>query len=229
MDQSTAALLRNVPLFSGLNDASIQALSLHCRRRKFSGSAALFHEGDSGHTLYIIASGRINIQTSSTTGEIVHLAQRGPGETVGEMALIDGKPRMADAVTAEPSEILMLDREEFIRCVAESPEIAMGVMACLADRLREAANQFESQQALDVLGRVAELILGLADQRGVAQPDGAIRVSGKVTQQDMADRLGTTRESVNRALSNLRRVRAIRMDGRQIVVLNASKLRQFFT
>src|SRR5690242_19587549 len=121
MDGSVAALLKSVPLFSALSDASRQALALRCRKRRFSSNASLFHEGDSGHSLYLILSGSVNIQTTSPTGETVYLAQRGPGEPVGEMALIDGKPRMADAVTTAPTEMLMLDREDFIQCITESP------------------------------------------------------------------------------------------------------------
>ena len=229
MEGSTATLLKHVPLFSALDDASLQTLAQRCRKRRFAAHASLFHEGDAGHTLYLIISGRVDIQTTTASGETVHLAERGPGEPVGEMALIDGKPRMADAVTGTITDLLMLDRDDFIKCIEISPRIALGVMSCLADRIRQAANLLESQQALDVLGRVAELILGLASVHGVTAQDGTIKILTRVTQQHMADRLGTTRESVNRALSSLKRVRAIRMDGRQIIVTAPTKLRQYCT
>ena len=143
------------------------------------------------------------------------------------MALIDGHPRMADAVTVEPCDLLMLDREEFIRCVEENPRIALGVMASLAERLREAAVQQESQQRLDVLGRVSELLLELARTYGADDPAGGTRIGTRITQQEIAEQIGATRESVNRALSNLKKVGALRSQGRQWIVLSAKKLRAY--
>src|SRR5436309_2273573 len=113
MDASSINALRQVPIFSGLDDDSLKSLARRSRRRTFRASEALFHEGDPGHTLYVIVSGRVKIQTNTAAGEIVHLANRGAGEQFGELSLIDGKPRMADAVTSEKSDLLMLDRTEF--------------------------------------------------------------------------------------------------------------------
>src|SRR5262245_42248277 len=101
MDVSNVKLLQQVPLFGGLDSESLEKLAQRSRRRRFQAHQTLFHEGDPGYTLYVIISGRVNIQTLTSSGETVYLAQRGPGESVGEMAVIDGQPRMADAVTAE--------------------------------------------------------------------------------------------------------------------------------
>lgn len=227
MDASYVALLQKIPLFAGLDAPSLQALAAQCRRRRFRAGEALFHEGDAGHTLYLIVSGRINIQTVLPSGEIVHLAQRGPGEHFGELSLIDGKPRMADAMTAEASDLLMLDRSAFIRCVEQSPQIALSIMAELADRLRQAGDQLESHKGLDVLGRLSEAILELAKSHGTAAPSGGTRIGVRVTQQEIADQIGATRESVNRALTSLKRVGAIRFEGRTMIVTSLNKLRQY--
>lgn len=227
MDTSTITLLKNLPLFASLDNAALSTLALRCRRRAFPANEALFHEGDPGYTLYVIVTGCLNIQRNTATGTTVHLAQRGPGEPFGEMALIDGKPRMADAVTAAPTELLILDREAFVQCVEQSPQIAFGVMSCLAERLREAGTHLESQQSLDVCGRLAKKLLELAELHGIEEEDGSLRLPSRITQQSLAEQVGTTRESVNRELSRLRGVNAIRMDGRTIVVLNWKKLRKY--
>jgi len=227
MDAPNVVLLRKIPLFAGLDAESLQALAGRCRRRHFRDNEALFHEGDAGHTLYLIIAGRVNIQTVLPSGEVVHLAQRGPGEHFGELSLIDGKPRMADAVTAEPSDLLMLDRESFIRCVEESPKIALCVMAALAERLRQAGDLLESQKGLDVLGRLSEVLLELARAHGTADPSGGTRIATRITQQEIAERIGTTRESVNRALTGLKNVGALRFEGRTMIVTSLSKLRQY--
>ena len=226
MDLSSVALLQRVPIFAGLDADALQVLAGRSRRRRFGANEALFHKGDPGQTLYIVVSGRVNIQNVTISGEVVHVAQRGPGEVFGELALFDSKPRMADSVTGEPCELLMLDRTEFIRCVEESPRIAINVMACLGDRLREAAEQHESRQELDVTGRVAERILELAEAHGVAEGSGEIRLVVKVTQQAIAEHVGTTRESVNRALAALKEVQAIRFEGRQLIIRNMEKLQR---
>lgn len=227
MNPSTATLLKNLNIFSSLDDAAISQLSAHCRRRKFRAGEALFHEGDPGLTLYVIISGSVNIQRDTAAGTTVHLARRGPGDPFGEMALIDGKPRMADAVTATPTEFLILDREAFIQCVQQSPRIAFGVMGYLADRLREAGSQLESHHSLDVRGRLAEKLLHLVAAHGKEEADGGIRIDTRVTQQGLAEQVGATRETVNRELARMRDVRAIQMDGRTIVITNQKKLEQY--
>lgn len=227
MEPSTIALLKKLPLFAALDDAAIAELAVHCRRRAFRAHEALFHEGDPGYTLYIIITGSVHIQRDTASGSTVHIAQRGPGEPFGEMALINEKPRMADAVTAAPTELLMLDREAFLRCVERSPRIAFGVMSYLADRLREAGAHLESRQSLDVRGRLAEKLLELGDLHGIAQEDGAVRIEAKITQQSLAEQIGTTRESINRELARLRGVRALRTEGRTLVITDRKKLQRY--
>jgi CRP/FNR family cyclic AMP-dependent transcriptional regulator len=225
-DTAAIALLRQVPLFAGLDDALLKTLLQHSRRRKFNSNETLFHEGDPGYTLYLIVSGRVNIQRWNSSGEVVHIAQRGAGEHFGELSLIDGKPRMADVVTAEPCDLLMLDHADFVRCVEQSAPFAVGIMANLADRLRQAASHLE-KRGLDVSGRVAEALLNLVADHGVDDPAGGKRINLRITQQTLAEQVGTTRESVSRALSGMRDSRAVRLDGRAIVVLNEQKLRRY--
>jgi len=226
VEASDLELLRQTPLFAGLDEETLRAVAGRCRRRRFRADVSLFHEGDPGQSLYVVGSGCLRIETSGSGDQTIHLARRGPGEVVGELSLIDGKPRMADVVTDEPSELLMLDRADFLRLIEESPPMALSIMACLADRLRQAADQLESQQSQDVLGRVSGAILAMVEARGNQEADGW-RIATPTSQRQLAEELGTTRESVNRAFSRLKQVQAIRSDGRDLIVLNARKLRQY--
>jgi CRP/FNR family cyclic AMP-dependent transcriptional regulator len=220
MDAATLSLLRRVPVFESLDERSLEMLAGRSRRRRFPSGDTLFHEGEPGHTLYVVVSGRVRIQTLTAAGEIVHIATRGPGETVGEMSLIDGKDRMADAVIAESADLLMLHRSDFERCLEVSPRMALAIMGCLADRLREAADQLERLQSQDVLGRVAGALLELAR-------DGEGYRPVRVVQQELADEIGAARESVNRALSRLRGSGAIDSKGRTVTITDPDRLRRF--
>lgn len=226
-DSASIRALRRVPLFASLDEESLEALAKHSRRRVFRSNEAIFHEGDSGHSLFVIVSGQVNIQTATTSGETVHIAIRGPGEHFGELSLIDQKPRMADAITIERSDLLILEREAFIRCIKRAPQVAIGVMASLADRLREAAEQRESQQNLTVSGRLAEALLSIAKEHGVPAGDGSILINTRVTQDSLAERIGCKRETVNRAFSGLRATGAITTEGRLIFINDAQKLGQY--
>lgn len=219
-------LLRQVFLFQRLDDALLALLAQQVRRRRFGPGEALFHQGDPGHTLYLVLDGRVRIQKITASGDVVHLAHRGPGAHFGELALLDDKPRMADAVTATSCDLLMLGRDEFVRCVHTSPPIGLAVMAALAERLREAASDLETRHELDVMGRLAAALLDLADAHGAADPSGGVRLDVRVTHQDLADQIGATRESVSRAMAGLRQVRALRTEGRTLILLNLPKLRR---
>ena len=224
MDTTLTSVLRKVPLFSGLDEASLLALAQ--RSRRFPVGETLFHEGDPGYTLYIIISGRVKVQTIGGAGEIVQIAQCGVGEHFGELSLFDGKSRMADVVTTEPCDLLMLDHADFVRCVEQSSKFAIAIMANLADRIRQAADSLESHRELDVTGRIAEALLDLLAVYGEDDPAGGRRITHKITQQQLAEQIGATRESVSRALTGLRDVQALRIDGRTLVVLSEKRLRR---
>ena len=224
---STLDLLRRVPLFASLPDEQLQSLNRHVVVQTCGKGETLFQENQPGRTLYAVLSGAVNIERLTPDGGLVHIAKRGEGEVFGEMALIDGRPRMADAVTAERSVLLVLERDALMRCIRESPEVALGIMAYLADRLRQAGDRLENTQTLNVIGRLCARLLELSQAHGVTDPNGGLRLSTKVSQQNLAEQIGTTRESVNRALSELAKMRAIRKDGRTIVIADEAKLRRY--
>ena len=220
----TLELLRRVPLFADLDETVLRALSARTRRRRYNAGEALFHEDDPGETLYVIASGTVSIQRTGEDGMVRRIARRGAGDPFGEMSLIDGKPRMADAVTAEPSDVLSLHREDFLWCVHHYPQVSLRIMAYLAERLREAADHLETAQSQDVLGRVAAAVIELMRAYGEPRSTGEVRIRVRVTQQALAEQVGASRESVNRCLRRLRREKVLRLESRHIVVLRPAAL-----
>jgi len=214
--------LKAVPLFRGLDDESIQAVALHCRRRKYPKGQALFFEGDSGQSLFVILSGKVSIERVNTEGRTSHVADRIVGDHIGELALIDGSLRSADAVCVQEAELLVLDREGFSQCL-ENKSIVANIMGSLAARLREVTRKLQDLQALDVTGRVAALILSEATSEKTSKLD---NLTFSMTQQQIAERVNATRESVNRALSKLKDIDSITSEGKEIRIKNAALLRK---
>lgn len=222
---SLSSWLRKVPLFAQVEETVLQELATHCRLRDYPAHHPLFFQGDPGYTLFLIVSGSVNIQSGTASGRTLHLARRGPGESIGEMALLTGHPRSADAVTAEPSRLLALERQDFLDCLQRSPGLALNIITCLANRLSEAGQRLESRQELDVLGRLAQLILEMAALHGTEEtPEGGERLPIRLTDQQIAERIGSTRATVNRKLSELEAVGAIRKENRQILILDRKRL-----
>ncbi len=224
--------LHGVFLFHELSEQQLFEIAGKVRRRTFDPNSTLFYQDDSGQTMYLILSGRVQIRSKNGTV----IAHRGPGDYFGELALLDGKPRMADAITTDTCDLLMLDRADFAACITASPQIGLAIMVTLADRLREAALLLESQLGRDVLGRLSETLLQLVEAHGelekrpnetgkATQP--TIRIAKRVTRQELATEISAAPETVSRAMSSLRDVRAIRMEGRTIIITDIKKLERF--
>ncbi len=212
-------LLKKVSLFEELPEKALVELATYCRYREFGTKETLFHEGDDGHMLYILISGQVSIQRVSERGEVVHIATRGEGEQFGELSLLDGKTRTADVVTEEVCRVLTLSREPFLEWLERSPEIARQLLASLASRLREATDRTFQYRSHSVMGRLCTEMLEWVIKHGVADPAGGVRIALKMTQQQMAERVGADRATVNRMLSTLKSMGAIdRRDGFWIVL-----------
>lgn len=178
---------------------SLDALAQHFRRRTFPARTTLFHQDDPGLTLYLIVSGRVRIErTEPVTGETVHLADRGPGEHIGEMALLEDAPRFADGVTLEPTDLLMLDRAEFLVCFQRHPTIPLAIIRSLSARLRASDAALLSHRTQDATRRLARFLLEQADAAGVTE------LPIRWTQKELAERIGASKESVQRALTRFR-------------------------
>lgn len=222
-DRSLLPRLRAVPLFEGLSAADLEALLARMRRRSYRPGVPLFTHGDEGDKFYVILAGTVQVQRETGAGHTVHLGLRRSGDHFGEMALLDNTERMADAVTASECDLLTLDRMGFEECLRSSRGFGQTIIARLTQRLREAADQLESRRELDVTGRLAECLLQLRETEAETMQGGGVRLTKPRTHQQLAEMVGATRESVTRALDDLRSIRAIRTEGRPTVIVIADE------
>ncbi len=191
-------LLRNVPLFSALPEQQLVLLTSAVSRRSFTRGTTIISAGDVTESLYVVVSGRLKVMMSDDEGREVILAILGPNEFFGEMGLIDDHPRSASVVAIEACELLTLSKRDFKSCLAENFEMAMTVMRGLVKRLREADQKIGSLALMDVYGRVARLLLEMAET-----VNGQKVVTKKVAKQDIAKMIGASREMVSRVMKDL--------------------------
>lgn len=197
-------LLRNVPLFSALPENQLALLVKEVSRKSYPRGSAIIAAGDTTESLYVVISGRLKVMISDDEGREVILAILGPNEFFGEMGLIDDHPRSASVVAIEPCEVLALLKRDFKKCLEENFEMAMTVMRNLVKRLREADQKIGSLALMDVYGRVARLLLEVAETI-----DGQKVVTKKLAKQDIAKMIGASREMVSRVMKDLQAAGAI--------------------
>ena len=209
----STTVLRAVPLFSSVPDEQLRALATVVTRKSVARGATIMVAGDQTDSLYIVLSGRLKVMMSDAEGKEVILSILGPGEFFGEMGLIDDSPRSASVLAIEPCELLSIAKRDFNKCLADNFEMAMAVMRGLVRRLREADRKIGSLALLDVYGRVARLLLDMADT-----VDGQKMVTKRLPKQDIAKMIGASREMVSRVMKDLQLGGYIEMRGSTIVL-----------
>ena len=217
--------LGHLPLFAGLPPERISSLEAMAQRRSFKRGEVIFHKGDPGDTLFMIVQGQVKIVLPSDSGEEALLVVLDEGEFFGELSLIDERPRSATIMASEPTETLVLHRDDFLRSLAANPEIAVHLLKVLSRRLREADEFVEDAVFLDVPGRLAKKLLQLAETYGHSTPSGTA-IGLRITQQELATMVGATRESVNKHLRSYRARGIIDVDRQRIVIKRPDELRR---
>jgi CRP-like cAMP-binding protein len=210
-------LLRTVPIFSDLTDEDISSLGRLSIRKHYPKDTVIFFENEEGDFFFMILDGRIKVTILGDDGREVILSLLGPGDFFGEMALLDNEPRSATAIAVEDSELLSLHRTDFQSVLADKQSITVGLIRVLTSRLRKANHQISTLALLDVYGRVARVIVDMAREEGRRLKDGRIAFR-RATHQEIANRIGTTRETVTRMLKDLERQGLIHVEGKEMVV-----------
>jgi CRP/FNR family transcriptional regulator, cyclic AMP receptor protein len=191
-------VLRNIPLFSGLDESELERLSKVAVRRRAARGEQVVRAGEDAETLIVMLTGRAKVTNFDEEGREIILAWLSPGEFFGEMGLIDGSPRSANVVAVEPCELLILGKHEFQRCMQDNFQVVQKLMQILVRRLREADRNIESLALLDVYGRVARLLLDMSED-----DSGKRVVRQKISKQDMARMIGASREMVSKVMRDL--------------------------
>ncbi len=196
---SNLDLLRRVPLFSLLTVAQAEVISGAVIKRRFKRGEALVEQGQKSNALFILLTGRARVMTSDSRGREVILATLAQGDYLGEMSIIDNEPHSATVRAEVQTDVLMLGRAEFARCLTENASMSLVVMRGLVKRLRHADRKIESLALLDVYGRVAHALLDFA----VADAQGQLLIKEKISRQDLAKMVGASREMVSRVMKDL--------------------------
>ena len=196
---SNLDLLRRVPLFSLLTVEQAEVISGAVIKRRFKRGEALVEQGQKSNALFILLTGRARVMTSDSRGREVILATLAQGDYLGEMSIIDNEPHSATVRAEVQTDVLMLGRAEFARCLTENAFMSLVVMRGLVKRLRHADRKIESLALLDVYGRVAHALLDFA----VPDAQGQRVIKDKISRQDLAKMVGASREMVSRVMKDL--------------------------
>jgi CRP/FNR family cyclic AMP-dependent transcriptional regulator len=216
-------VLKRAPLFSRLDDEAATALSETMGTIKLAKGDVLFHEGDAEDRLYVVISGKIKLGRSGSAGRENLLAVLGPGQMFGELSLFDPGPRSSTATAVTACVIRTLEHDELMGWLKGRPEVSLGLLAQLAGRLRRANDVLADLVFSDVPGRVAKQLLELARRFGDTREDG-VHVHHDLTQEELAQLVGASRETVNKALADFAARGWIRLEPRSVTILDVERV-----
>jgi len=207
--------LKAVPFFTSLNDRELDVVRAVAAEKSYSKNAVVLTEGEMGDSLYMIQAGKVKVFIGDEDGREIILKILSSGDFFGEMSMIDKQPRSASVSTIESSTFLVLTHAAFEKCVEQAPRIGNMVMRMLAQRVREADRKIGTLALMDVYGRVASTLLELA-----VYQDGKLMVAERLSQQDLANMVGASREMVNRILKDLSDRGFISIESKAITIIN---------
>jgi CRP/FNR family cyclic AMP-dependent transcriptional regulator len=212
------------PFFSHLRAEELDELIAHSAERRALRGTLIFSKGDPGHFMLAVLSGLVRVGVTSADGREITLNVIGPGEIVGEVALLDGRPRSADAVAAEETTMMVIERRFFLPFLVRHEGLVERMLAVLCDRLRRTSAALEELALLDLPGRLARLLVKLAGDYGRAVEGGGVRIDIRLSQRDLSNQVAATRESVNKQLRIWRDAGIIGIESGHIVLRDVAAL-----
>jgi CRP/FNR family transcriptional regulator, cyclic AMP receptor protein len=221
----TDDVLKDTPLFEALNEEDASALRAGIINVHLNRGERLFSEGDAGDKLYIILEGKIKLTKAAPDGRENLLSVHGPGEMFGELSLFDPIPRTSSATAVTSARLAGLAHDDLRTWLSSRPEVAMNMLQALAQRLRRINDVKADLVFTDVPGRVAKALLDLADRFGVMTPEG-VQVNHDLTQEELAQLVGASRETVNKALADFTARGWIQLAAKSVLVTDTDRLRK---
>jgi CRP-like cAMP-binding protein len=217
MPQEEINFLRNVPIFAELEEKDLLRVVKLGTSQKYKKGNIVVLEQESGAALFVIITGKVKVVRMDEDGREVILSMFGPGEFFGEMSLLDGLARSASVVATVKSELFMIHRRDFLELLNEFPTVTISLLAELAMRLRKADMQIKSLSLKDAEGRVANVMLILADDVGIFRK-GKVEIDDLPLQQDIANMAGTSRETVSRMIHLFIESEEVQMKGNKLII-----------
>jgi CRP-like cAMP-binding protein len=222
-DHVDEAVIRKAPIFLGLDSGAADALRASMNLVKLRKGQSLFKEGDDGDHLFVVSSGKVKLGTKSLDGRENLLMILGPGDMFGELSLFDSGPRTATATAVTDSKLLALGQDKVIPWVKEHPEVSIQLLARLASRLRRTNEVVGDLVFSDVPGRVAKALIDLGVKFGDKRSEGLF-VNHDLTQEELAQLVGASRETVNKALADFAQRGWLRLEARSVMILDYERL-----
>ena len=216
-------VVRRAPLFTALDDAAAASLRASMDTVKIAKGSILFKEGDDGEHLYVIIEGKLKLGTSSGDGRENLLSILGPGEMFGELSLFDPGPRTSTATAVTDAKLLSLSHEKVIPWLKQNPEVSLQLLTRLSQRLRRTNEAVGDLVFSDVPGRVAKALIDLGDRFGKTTAEGLL-VNHDLTQEELAQLVGASRETVNKALADFAGRGWLKLDGRSVLITDVERL-----
>jgi CRP/FNR family cyclic AMP-dependent transcriptional regulator len=222
--KATCAALARSALFQGLDPTELDGIARAMSRRRYRRHEVIFHEGDPGDALHLVVEGRVKIARESAEGGEAIVAILSPGDTFGELVLLDGAPRSATATAVEATETLAMTRESFATLIDGTSPFRWRVMSGIAQRIRRVTDQLAEVHFLDLSGRLALQLIRLAEESAPGQT-ADIELRGTLTQSDLAAMIGGTRQRINQILSDFVEQGLVSHDGGRLVIRDLARLR----
>jgi CRP/FNR family transcriptional regulator, cyclic AMP receptor protein len=220
---NTEGVLRRAPLFDGLDDEAARALRHQMAELKLSRGEHLFMEGDDGDALYVVIDGKMKLTRAASDGRENLLSVIGPGEMFGELSLFDPRPRTSSAVAVTDTRLAALAHDELRDWLTGRPDVSLHLLRALAQRLRRANDVMADLVFTDVPGRVAKALLDLADRFGEVTTEG-LQVHHDLTQEELAQLVGASRETVNKALADFAARGWLTLSAKSVLIIDADRL-----
>ncbi len=209
--------LRNVPIFNELSDQELEKIAALGVRKKYKKGSIILLEEETGAALFVIVSGKVKIVRMDDDGREVILSILGGSDFFGEMAILDGLTRSASVVATSKSELFMIHRRDFLKLLNDFPMVAIALLRELTNRLRKADAQIKSLSLKDAAGRVANVVLQLADEIGMFRK-GRVEIDELPLQQDLANMAGTSRETISRMIHKFIQKGYLQMQGNRLII-----------
>ncbi len=213
------------PLFAALDGATADQLMESMSPRRLARGDVVFHEGDPGDSLYVITRGKVKLSKAASDGRESLLSVLGPGEMFGELSLFDPGPRLTTAYVVSDTEFISLGNDALRSFLEQHPEVAMQMLAGLAHRLRKTNEGLSDLVFTDVPGRVAKALLDLSDRFGRRSEAGLV-VAHDLTQEELAQLVGASRETVNKALADFAQRGWVTLGAKSVTLLDVDRLRR---
>lgn len=224
---SSSEFLQYVPIFSDLPPDTLEKIVEVGSKRKYEKENLILMEEEAGSALFVIISGKVKIARTSNDGREVILSILSESDFFGEMAILDGQTRSATVVALENSELFIIQRDQFLELLKKHPEISIALLYELSKRLRAADLKIKSLTLKDAEGKVATVILQIADEQGKIK-QGIVEIEKLPLQQDLANMAGTSRETISRTLHSFVKKGLIELEGNKLRILSYEKFKETY-